>query len=534
MAVPTREHMMPLHASRELLRAERLVLATNRGPVEYSVSDDETLQHRRGAGGLVTALTGMGSRTRVTWVALAMTDGDRLAAQQAQRQGQFLPSPLPGCQMDLRYVVLPKSTFRKHYEQISNRVLWFLQHYLADPAEASRSLHLIEDAWHNGYRKANQAMAEAVCEEIEREHTEAAVMLHDYHLYLAPAMIRRRHPSIAIQQFIHIPWPAVRYWQSFLPEALTRDIYGGLLGNDVLGLQTRRDVQNFLEGARVVLEGAEVDTEAGVVDWHDHRTLVRDYPISIAVSEERRLVESVEGERAAECIRPQLCEQTIMRVDRIEPTKNIVLGFQAYRRLLETHPELRGRVTFLAFLVPSRQALRKYRRYQAEVLRLIEDINRRYSSDGWTPIHAFVGNDRTQALVAMQYYDVLLVNPLIDGMNLVAKEGPVVNQRNGVLVLSRTAGAFQQLGRAALPTSPTDLRETAEALYQALTLPADERRLKARLARSMVEHDDLDGWMSRQVRDLNQVIAGRSEVLTSVAGPRHLSLRELLVASGKE
>ena len=511
MSMQTLTKMTPLLMSRESFHAERLILATNRGPVEYCVSHDGTLKHRRGAGGLVTALTGAGSSTRVTWVALAMTDGDRQASQEAQRQGRALLSPLSDCQMELRYVVLPRSTYRKHYERISNRVLWFLQHYLLDAAEVSRSLHQVEEAWHNGYCKANLAVAEAVCEEIEREQTPAVVMLHDYHLYLAPAMIRRRHPSIAMQQFIHIPWPAVRYWQSFLPGALTQDIYRGLLGNDVLGFQTRRDVQNFLEGACAVLDGVEVEREEGVVTWHDHRTLVRDYPISISVSEERRLVESLAGQQAAERIRPLLGEQTMMRVDRIEPTKNLVLGFCAYRRLLETHPELRGKVTFLAFLVPCRQALRTYRRYRAEVLSLIGDINQQFGSDGWTPIHAFVENDRTQALAAMQFYDVLLVNPLIDGMNLVAKEGPVVNRRNGVLVLSRTAGAFAQLGRAALPISPTDLRETTEALYQALTLPAEERRLKARLARSIVEHADLDAWMDGQVRDINLVTRLRWE-----------------------
>jgi trehalose 6-phosphate synthase len=512
MSIQTTARMTSLQTSREQVRAERLILATNRGPVEYYVGHDETLKHRRGAGGLVTALSGAGGRTRMTWVAMAMTDGDRLAARGAQQQGRLLrPSLLPGCQVDLRYVVLPKSTYRKHYEQISNQVLWFLQHYLSDAGEASRSVHRIEDAWHTGYCKANQAIAEAVCEEIEREQTPAAVMLHDYHLYLAPALIRRRHAAIAMQQFIHIPWPAVRYWQSFLPDALTQAIHRGLLGNDVLGFQTRRDGQNFLEGVRTLIGGADVDVEEGVVRWHNHRTLVRDYPISISVTEERRLVQSLAGKRAAQRIRPLLGEQTIMRVDRIEPTKNIVLGFRAYQQVLETHPELRGRVTFLAFLVPSRQALRKYQRYQAEVLKLIEDINQRYSTASWTPIHAFVENDRTQALAAMQFYDVLLVNPLIDGMNLVAKEGPVVNQRNGVLVLSRTAGAFAQLGRATIPTSPTDLRETAEALYQALMLPAEERRLKARLARRIVEHSNLEDWMTWQVGDINQVIEERSE-----------------------
>ncbi len=499
-----------LHTLPEAIGAERLILATNRGPVEYYRSQNDTLKHRRGAGGLVTALMNAGTRMDVTWVALAMTDGDRVALQGA-RDG-LLPSPLRGQKMQLRYVAVPRVIFCKHYEQISNQVLWFLQHYLSDPGEIAQSLATIQDAWKNGYCMANQAIADAVCAEIAREQTSAVVMLHDYHLYLAPAIIREAHPSIVMQQFIHIPWPAVRYWQSFLPHTLTQAIYSSLVANDIIGFQTWRDAHNFLEGAHTLLEGADVDLEEGVITWQQHRTLVRDYPISISVAEERRVTQSAAGQRAAERIRPFLGEQTIMRVDRIEPTKNIVGGFLAYQQMLDAHPEFHGKVTFLAFLVPSRQALPAYQRYKNQVLGLIEGINQRYGSAGWTPIYAFVGNDRTQALAAMQFYDVLLVNPLIDGMNLIAKEGPVVNQNNGVLVLSRTAGAFQQLGRASLPISPTDLAETAEVLYQALTLPPEERRLKARLARRIVEHSDLDAWMDRQVRDINQVIEGCSAI----------------------
>jgi trehalose 6-phosphate synthase len=195
-----------------------------------------------------------------------------------------------------------------------------------------------------------------------------------------------------------------------------------------------------------------------------------------------------------------------MRVDRLEPTKNILRGFQAYEQMLEEHPELHGKVTFLAFLVPSRQTLPIYRRHNTDVLAAVDAINKKYGSPDWTPIHTFCDNDRTRALAAMKYYDVLLVNPIIDGMNLVAKEGPVVNQRNGVLVLSRTAGAFQQLAKGSIPTSPTDVHETAEALYSALTLPREERRIKANLACQAVERSDLNMWLTRQIRDINELI----------------------------
>ena len=183
-------------------------------------------------------------------------------------------------------------------------------------------------------------------------------------------------------------------------------------------------------------------------------------------------------------------------------------GFQAYAQVLADHPELAGKVVFLAFLVPSRQALPEYQRYAKEVCKSIEAINARYGTDEWRPIHALWGNDRTRALAALQFYDVFLVNPIIDGMNLVAKEGPVVNQRAGVLVLSRTAGAFQQLARAVIPISPTDVAETAQALYTALTLPAADRRAKAVLGRQMMERQDLTAWLTHQIHDLNAVLDG--------------------------
>lgn len=499
---------MPLSiktAKPQSLQAQRLIIATNRGPFEYYITQQKTLKARRGSGGMITALIDAGSQMEMSWVAMAMTEGDRLAVKEAQQQGGRLPTPAHGQKMHLRYVAISKTAYRKHYEQISNQLLWFLQHYLYNPNEDSKAAKKIQDAWENGYCVANRAIADAVIAEIESEQSRPIVMLHDYHLYLAPRMIRAQHPDIMMEQFIHIPWPDVRCWH-FLPSNISQDIYQGLAGNDIIGFQTPRDARNFLEGAGTILEGAEVDFEEGVVWWQGHHTQTRAYPISISVTAERKAVNSAAGKRDAEKIRPLLGAQTIMRVDRIEPTKNIVRGFQAYAQLLETHPELHGKVNFLAFLVPSRQSMPEYKRYTADVMKIINDINQQYGTQDWQPIVAFCGNDRTRSLAAMQYYDVLLVNPIIDGMNLVAKEGPAVNQRQGVLVLSRTVGAFQQLGKACIPTSPIDIAETAQALYKALTLPDEERRAKSALARRIVERQDLTLWMSEQINDINQLL----------------------------
>lgn len=483
-------------------------MASNRGPVEYLIKQDGSLKQRRGAGGMVTALIDAGSRMEVTWVAMAMTEGDRLALKEAQQHDGLLQSPLRGQRMKIRYVGIAKNAYRKHYEVMSNQILWFLQHYLYDPAEDSFAARRLQDAWTNGYVVANRAIADAVIGEIEREDSSAAVMLHDYHLYLASALIREAHPGVVMQQFIHIPWPDSRCW-NFLPSNIAHAIFSGLVGNDIIGFQTERDARNFLEGARTMLDGAVVDFEEGTIWWKNREITVRAYPISISVAGERKVVNSTAGQRAAAKIRPLLGKQTIMRVDRIEPTKNIVRGFQAYKLLLENHPELRGNVTFLAFLVPSRQTLAKYKRYRSDIHKIVEEINQDYGTKDWMPITAFWENDRVRALAAMQFYDVLLVNPIIDGMNLVVKEGAVVNKNDGVLVLSRTVGAFQQLAKAALPTSPTDLEETAQALYTALTMPRDERRDRARLACESVERHDLNRWLTRQVNDINTLLDQR-------------------------
>ena len=495
------------------LHADRLIVATNRGPLEYYLSQDNELKHHRGAGGLVTALVETGNRMEVTWVAMAMTEGDRVALTQARQHGGLLPLPLRSQKMQLRYVAVPKAVYAKYYEKISNRILWFLQHYMHNPGAAAPARWL-QDAWTNGYTVANKAIAEAVNREIECEEGSAVVMLHDYHLYLAPMMIRQCHPKVVI----HIPWPDVRCWQ-FLPSTIVRDIYRGLVGNDLIGFQTERDARNFLEGAQTLLEDADVDFEDGTVAWQGQLTRARAYPISVSVEGERRLIHSAAGRRAAEQIRPLLREKTIMRVDRIEPTKNILRGFQAYAQVLDEHPELHGKVAFLAFLVPSRQAIPHYKRYAHEVLKIIEDINAKYGTDEWRPIHALWGNDRTRALAAMQFYDVLLVSPIIDGMNLVAKEGLVVNQRNGVLVLSRTAGAFQQLAKACIATSPLDVAETAQALYTALTLAPADRRAKAVLGCQIVERSDLNAWLTHQIHDMNAVLNKRAFSLSPVEEP---------------
>jgi trehalose 6-phosphate synthase len=189
-------------------------------------------------------------------------------------------------------------------------------------------------------------------------------------------------------------------------------------------------------------------------------------------------------------------------VDRAEPSKNIVRGFRAFDLLLEHHPEMKGKVSFLAFLVPIRTHVRQFQRYTEEVTGLVEAINSRHGGAEWQPIRLFNENNYPQALAGLRHYDVLLVNAISDGMPLVAKEGPIVNQRDGVLVLSEGLGACEQLGQCVLAVAPTDLEGTAQAMYTALTMSDDERSRRASQLRQIVEEENVTHWLCCQLEDL--------------------------------
>ncbi|GAJ15009.1 unnamed protein product, partial [marine sediment metagenome] len=248
---------------------------------------------------------------------------------------------------------------------------------------------------------------------------------------------------------------------------------------DIVGLQTGRDVHNFLHCCQSLIDEAEVDYGQQTVRINEHIVQVKAYPISIDVVGLKKIVSSPGLKEYEEKLRPLCGEQTIVRVDRAEPSKNIIRGFRAFDMLLERYPQFVGKVKLIAFLVPTRTHLRPYQRYTQEVDQLIEAINNKYRNKEWHPIDFFYENNYIQAIAGMRLYDVLLVNAVIDGMNLVAKEGPTVNNRDGVLILSETVGACEQLGQNALTVAPADLEGTTQALYTALTMPADERHKRA-------------------------------------------------------
>jgi trehalose 6-phosphate synthase len=474
----------------------RLIIVSNRGPVTYT-RGEHGRSARRGGGGLVTALAPLVSRHEVTWVANAMTGEDRAVA--AEAGGTFDETGRDGSPYRLRLVVHDQADFDRFYNVFANPALWFLQHELWDLV-GDRDLG---DAW-DSYRRVNEAVTHAVLDEAASQ-PDAPIWFHDYQLYLAPTGVRLARPDAAMSHFVHIPWPDAAGW-SVLPEPMARAIHQGLLANDVVGFHTRRWRANFFASAAAAL-GVDVDIEAGAVESEGRSTLVTAHPISVDTGEFDELVgsEAVQAEeRELESLRR---ERLIVRVDRTDPSKNIVRGFQAYGLFLENHPEVHGRVVMLALLDPSRQDIPQYAAYLDEIRAAAHDVNDRFRRDGWEPVLLDVHDNFPRSVAAYKQYDVLFVNPVFDGLNLVAKEAPLVNQRDGTLVLSRNAGAYEELAPWVVAVDPFDVAGQAEALHTAIALPEAERSSRAGALRAHVREHDLGEWLDLQLADLDRVSA---------------------------
>ncbi len=473
----------------ERAATRKLLTVSNRGPMEFHVDEMGEVKVIPGSGGLATALRAAASFCPMTWLSNAMTQGDRAIAE-----GR-VDSPT---QSNARFVVTDPDQYKLFYGTFSNEVLWFLQHGQPWPEELT--LERMYESWEDGYVPVNQDFANAVVKEVETGDYRA-VMFHDYHFYVAPGMVRGQLPHIYLQQFIHIPWPSSEEW-SRLEKPFLAAICEGLLGNDSLSFQTPESARNFLLTCRDFLPEAAVDIRAGRVTFCDRTTRVWDNGISVDPEELTEEAASPEFSRYRYQLRPGPGQRTIVRVDRLDPTKNVMRGFQAYERLLLQHPDLISKVNFLALLVPSKSEIASYRRYQDETQAYAEEINKRFGNVHWKPIRVFYENNRTQALAAMSLYDVLLVNPLADGMNLVAKEGPTLNARDGVLVLSTQAGAWAEMACGAIGIDPEDVQATADALYQGLTMTPAERNERAARLRQVVRRHDLHAWFEALLGDI--------------------------------
>ncbi|WP_405448013.1 trehalose-6-phosphate synthase [Streptomyces erythrochromogenes] len=423
--------------------ASQVLVAANRGPLSYALSDDGTLSARRGGGGLVSGLSAaLAEQPGALWICAALSDADREAVRRDVSE--------PG----VRMLDIDPTMYDDAYNGIANSVLWFTHHHLYDVPREPVFDAAFRRRWAS-YVAYNEAFTRALAEEAAEG---ARVLVQDYHLALVPGQLRELRPDLRIAHFTHTPW-ASREFLDMLPEDVRSQLVWGMLGADVVGFHTR----------------AWADAFAGAAPPDDARR-VAVFPLGVDAEELRALAHRPEVDAKLAELRAEVAgRRTIARVDRTELSKNILRGLLAYRELLAVHPEWRGRVVHLASAYPSRQDLKVYRDYTAAVSELAAEINAEFGTKDWQPVLVSVKDDFARSLAVYRMADVALVNPVRDGMNLVAKEIPVVSEAGCAVVLSTGAGAYEELREDALTVNPYDVSATAEALHAALSMPAAER-----------------------------------------------------------
>jgi trehalose 6-phosphate synthase len=486
-----------------------LVLVSNRGPATFERSNDGKLLPRRGGGGLVTALTGLVHHRDAVWVASTLSDED--AAASREHDGHSFEIELDGARYRLRLVESDPEAYDRFYNVVANPMLWFIQHYLWDLSNAPDIRRSEVVAYEDGYCRVNHDLADAVLEEVE-EHDQAVVMLHDYHLYVAPKFIRRERPDLFLHHFVHIPWTQPDAWR-VLPSDIREDLYEGILSNDIVAFHTRSYQRNFLLCCRELFD-LEVDERAGVVHYDDREVWVRAYPLPISAETFRRTAQRPAVHEYERRILRRRREHLILRVDRADLSKNVLRGFTAFDLFLEQHPEFSEHVTFIAHLIPSRQDVPEYAEYLEKIEALVAVVNHRHGTTDWMPIDLRLRENLEEAIAAYKHYDLLMVNAMFDGMNLIAKEGPLVNERNGVSLLSENTGAHEELADFALSVNPFDVQEQADAIYRALTMSAEERSWRAQGLKRIVTSRDPGDWVDAQLSDIEAKRGGRAPVKT--------------------
>jgi trehalose 6-phosphate synthase len=469
----------------------KVVIASNRGPVAFRLGDDGGLRMSRGGGGLVSGISAAVTDTSSVWVCAALGDADRTAATAA-----------PGGRLDeaghdtggaaVRMLPIDEVTFRRAYNAVANSTLWYVNHTLFDTPRVP----VFDARWSvywQAYVDYNTAFADALADEAADG---ARVLVQDYHLMLVAGLLRQRRPDLKIAHFTHTPWAEPSYF-SLLPDDVARQVLTGMLGADAVGFLSPRWAEAFVRCC-VRLLGAD----AGGSDVHaaGRTTHVGVHALGVDENELRTRAAQPDVVARREALRRRIGDsRVIVRVDRTELSKNIVRGLLAYRELLRTRPEHRGNVVHVVLAYPSRHDLPDYRAYTAEVQRVAREIDDEFAGGGWAPVVLEVNDDYPRSLAALQLAEVLVVNPLRDGMNLVAKEGPVLSEPGAALVLSREAGAADELGDDSFVVNPYDVSGTATAMHEALSMDPEERRQASQRLAKRAAALPPGAWMRAQL-----------------------------------
>jgi len=448
-----------------------VIVLSHRGPYRFERDGQGGFRAHRGAGGVVSSLLPLlTGRDDARWIATALSADDAEAAR---------AGALDDLEVEVDLLEVDETHLRLHLDVVANGVLWFLHHGLFDLDREPRFDSGFREAW-SAHRAVNDAFAAAAA---ERAEPGEVVLVQDYQLGLVPGRLRELRPDLRVVHFTHTPFCDAETI-GVLPDDVAAAVCGSL-GSGPAGFHTERWATGFRRSAAAVLGPA-----AGIGP-------VFTAPLGPDVPALTTAAHAPEVRAAAAALADTVGErQVILRIDRIEPAKNLVRGFAAYDRLLELRPGLRGRVVFVAMCSPSREAIPEYRMYAEEVVRTAEAVNDRWATGDWLPVVLDIRDDFARSVAGLERYDVLLVNPLRDGMNLVAKEGPALNRRDGVLCLSPGAGAFAELAPAVVPVHPFDVEQAAGALDRALALPFDERAEQAERLRALATARTPTDWLS--------------------------------------
>jgi trehalose 6-phosphate synthase len=477
-------------------------MASNRGPVSFTLDHGGQLTARRGGGGLVSGLSSVAEHSDALWVCAALGDADRAAARAAP-EGRLSLDGTPGGSA-VRMLDIAPAIFNRAYNAVANSTLWFVHHMLYDTPNQPDFGLAFEREWES-FRTYNRTFAEALAQDAGTGGAPVRAVVQDYHLTLVPRMLADLRPDVRIAHFSHTPWAPPDYYR-MLPAEVAREVLDGILGADHAGFLSQRWADAFLDCCEAVL-GADVrvDRVRRQVSYQGHVTGIGVHPLGVDAGElTSRASEPDVLARAAALAKAAGDRKLIVRIDRTELSKNIVRGLEAYRELLTAYPQWQGQVIHVAFAYPSRHDLPEYREYTKRVQRLASEISEEFSTEDWDPLILQVDDDYARSLAAYRLADVLLVNPIRDGMNLVAKEGPILSDGGCALVLSREAGAAAELAPEALMVNPFDVSGTARALHDALTMPDDERKARSAALAAKAAALPPARWFADQLAALDQ------------------------------
>ncbi len=466
-----------------------IVIASNRGPLSFQIGPDSTPKPAASGGGLAATLHLLLAGTGATWVSAAMSDADRLANEQGLMTE-------PG--MNLYTISPDPATYRMAYDVISNGTLWFCHHHLFDLARRPRFDHRWQQAW-DAYRTINEAFANAIVDVAPKG---ATVLVQDYHLCLTGSMLADSRPDLVTVHFTHTPFGdpnALRV----LPSNAAGELLAGMAGFDACGFHSTRWEDAF----RAAFDDPEL-RQSSKIDRPPVTFVSPLGPDPDAIISEAA---SIKSQQASEQLSTQVgSRRLIVRVDRIELSKNILRSLYAFDELLEKEPQWQNQVIFLVLAYPSRQGLADYLSYRNEIEYAVDRINQKWHTDEWLPILLDVADDYHRSLAALSSYDVLIVNPIRDGLNLVAKEGPLVNKNDGVVILSREAGAFAELSSHSIGINPFDVSETADAMHRALAMETSKRAQYALDLRNKVLERTAGDWLAEQISVASRMKANHS------------------------